>query len=114
MTADEIFEAIVVDEPEIALSTIYRALDALEDVGAIQHIHLGHGKAVYHLDESVHQHLVCERCQKTLEVPEDFSQRMEIELHARLNFHVKAHHFSILGLCDDCFEAEVSTHNQQA
>ncbi len=104
----------MVEEPEIALSTIYRALDALEDVGAIQHIHLGHGKAVYHLNESVHQHLVCERCQKTLEVPEDFSQRMEIELRARLNFHVKAHHFSILGLCDECFEAEVAAENQQA
>ncbi len=104
---------IVVNDQDIALSTIYRALDALEEVGAIHHIHLGHGKAVYHLKESVHQHLVCERCQKTIEVPEDFSQRMEIELRARLDFHVKAHHFSILGICDECFEAE-SNIDQQA
>ena len=57
-------------DPDIAISTIYRTMEAFEEVGAVEHLHLGHGPAVYHLVDQGHHHLVCDGCGKTIEVPD--------------------------------------------
>ncbi len=51
-------------------STVYRFLDELERLGVVDHVHLGHGPAVYHLASDAHHHLVCDRCGAVEEVPE--------------------------------------------
>ena len=38
----------------IARRLRYRTLDALEEIGVIDHVHLGHGRAVYHLIDDPH------------------------------------------------------------
>ena len=49
LTADEIGRRVQLRHPEMALSTVYRSLDALADLGVLEHVHMGHGPAVYHL-----------------------------------------------------------------
>ena len=42
------------------VSTIYRTLELLEQLGLVTHTHLGHGAPRYHLAaEAEHVHLVC-------------------------------------------------------
>src|SRR5579863_10459474 len=57
--------------PSVDVSTVYRTLDTLEQLGVIDHTHLSHGPAIFHLAEDDHQHLVCERCGRVDEVPPD-------------------------------------------
>ena len=46
----------------LPLSTIYRNLEALEDLGVVTHTHLDHRSPTYHLAEHAdHLHLVCLR-----------------------------------------------------
>src|SRR5437764_10405686 len=59
-TAEDLAAVVQARHPDVAQSTIYRILDDLEDLGEVQHTHLGHGPAVYHLAEAAHPHLVCE------------------------------------------------------
>ncbi|MDA8102130.1 MAG: Fur family transcriptional regulator [Nitrospiraceae bacterium] len=106
VSAEEIFERIQAGSPDIHLSTVYRTLEALEKLGVVEHVHLGHGRAIYHLEENVHQHLVCESCGKIIEAPRDLTERLEMELEARLGFYTRAHHFSIIGLCRDCYRRQ--------
>ncbi|MDA8262731.1 MAG: Fur family transcriptional regulator [Actinomycetota bacterium] len=106
VSAEEIFERIQAGSPDIHLSTVYRTLEALEKLGVVEHVHLGHGRAIYHLEENLHQHLVCESCGKIIEAPRDLTERLEMELEARLGFYTRAHHFSIIGLCRDCHRRE--------
>lgn len=103
VTADDIFAKVSNTNPDVHLSTVYRTLDALEEIGIVEHVHLGHGRATYHLEDNVHQHLVCENCGIAVEAPSDLTKRLETELEARLGFHTRAHHFSIIGLCSACF-----------
>ena len=49
ITADELTNQIQADYPDVHLSTIYRCLDTLQELGVIDHVHLGHGRAVFHL-----------------------------------------------------------------
>ena len=103
VSAEELFEHIHGQNPDVHISTVYRTLEALESLGVVEHVHLGHGRAVYHLEENVHQHLVCEQCGAVIEAPKDLSERLQLELEARMGFHTKAHHFSIIGVCRECY-----------
>ncbi|MFQ5947739.1 MAG: Fur family transcriptional regulator, partial [Acidimicrobiia bacterium] len=55
---------------DIDQSTVYRTLEALEELGFLHHVHLGHGAGAYHLTpQADHHHLVCEVCGRTDDVP---------------------------------------------
>src|ERR687895_577208 len=71
VTADDLAATVQARHPDVHRSTIYRTLDALERLGVIDHVHLGHGRAVYHLADEPHHHLVCEACGAVIEVPDD-------------------------------------------
>src|SRR5579875_1876074 len=44
----------------VNISTVYRTLELLEQLGMVTHAHLGHGAPTYHLAvEADHVHLVC-------------------------------------------------------
>ena len=50
-TPEEVAESVRKSHPGINLSTIYRNLETLENVGLVKHAHLGHGGATYHAAE---------------------------------------------------------------
>src|ERR1044071_5038204 len=70
ITADQLTNDIQANYPDIHLSTIYRCLETLEELQVVDHIHMGHGRAVYHLADEKHQHLMCEVCGAVTEVPD--------------------------------------------
>ena len=47
-TPEEVAEKVKLTHPGINLSTVYRNLETLENVGLVQHSHLGHGGVRYH------------------------------------------------------------------
>jgi len=51
-TPEEVAEKVRLTHPGINLSTVYRNLETLENVGLVQHTHLGHGGATYHAAEA--------------------------------------------------------------
>ena len=88
--------------PEIHLSTVYRTLESLEELGVVDHVHLGHGSAVYHLAANRHQHLVCENCKKVIHLPGGLVDKLARDIDARYHFTLRPHHFALIGLCEDC------------
>ena len=52
----------------VNISTVYRTLELLEELGLVSHAHLGHGAPTYHLaDRHHHMHLVCRDCHAVTE-----------------------------------------------
>ena len=88
--------------PEVHLSTIYRNVEELERLGVIAHTHLGHGPATYQLATSAHSHLVCERCGRRIEAPEELFADLARAAAERYGFAIDPRHFAILGRCADC------------
>ena len=101
-SAEDITERISGMYPEIHMSTVYRTLDTLEEFGIIDHVHLGHGRAVYHLGDDPHQHLVCEKCGKVTEVPNAIFSTLEKILVDSYEFNMRQNHFAVLGKCIAC------------
>ena len=102
LTADEIGRRVQRHHPEIALSTVYRSLEALADLGVLEHVHMGHGPAVYHLVDERHLHLVCKRCGVVIEVDDSALDALAAELQRRTGFAIEPRHFAINGLCRTC------------
>ncbi len=102
VTADDLARAVQLDHPDLHLSTIYRTLEALEQLGVVTRADLGQGRAVYHPVERAHHHLVCEECGALTEVPEEVFAPLTDALRARYGFHASSHHIAVSGQCRDC------------
>jgi Fur family transcriptional regulator, ferric uptake regulator len=102
VTADDLTAAVQRAHPDVHLTTIYRCLDTLEELGVVDHVHLGHGRAVYHLADEPHQHLVCDDCGAVVEVPDALFEDLAGRLQADYGFAIRPHHFAVLGRCDAC------------
>lgn len=103
-TAESLAGAVQRRNPDVAPSTVYRFLEALEDWGLVRHSHLGHGPAVYHLAEERHGHLVCEKCGLVKEVPEATFSSLRRRLRDTESFDLAPGHFAVTGYCGDCRE----------
>lgn len=99
--ADEVRAAF----PAVHRATIYRSLDALTEMGLIEHTHLGHGPAVYHLAEGAHHHLVCEGCGIVIEAPSALFEDLSRILKGDYGFEVTSRHFAVMGRCRACVES---------
>lgn len=102
VTADDVAATVQAQHPDVHLSTVYRTLDALERLGVVDHVHLGHGRAVYHLADDDHHHLVCEECGAVIEVPESLFGDLGDTVRRRYGFALRAKHFAVLGRCRAC------------
>lgn len=101
--------AVLVQEraPEVHLSTVYRTLDSLTELGVVEHVHFAHGAAAYHLAPTDHRHLVCESCGTVIDVPADLLDEVSRTVDERYGFELRAHHFGLSGRCARC-RAELS------
>jgi len=102
-TPDEIAERVRATASGVNISTVYRTLELLEELGLVTHTHLGHGAPTYHAaDDADHLHLVCRDCGGVEEVAphvlDEAAQRIAID-HG---FTVDATHFAIFGTCAGC------------
>lgn len=104
-TPDEVGSAVREVAAGVNLSTIYRTLELLEELGLVTHTHLGHGAPTYHAadpDGVRHVHLVCRRCDGVTEVPSAFFDVAVGSLSDRFGFHTDVGHLAIFGVCATC------------
>ena len=102
-TPEEILVEVQRTASGVNLSTIYRTLEVLEDVGLVTHAHIGHGPPTYHaVDDDVHIHLVCDRCKSVQSVPASVATSFVEQLEAEYGFRTDISHVSVHGLCESC------------
>ena len=95
-TPEEVAEKVRKTHPGINLSTVYRNLETLENVGLVQHTHLGHGGATYHAaEELTHLHLVGD-------APIETAAQFVNTLVDEYGFRTDVTHFAIYGTCQNC------------
>lgn len=102
VSAEQLASVVRSSDPDVHLSTVYRTLDALEQLGVVTHVHLGHGRAIYHLTDELHHHAVCEACGEVLQLPDAIFSDVQAGLRESYGFHLDAHHFALVGRCASC------------
>jgi Fur family transcriptional regulator, ferric uptake regulator len=102
LAAEDVAERVQRRHPDIHLSTIYRTLEALEELGLLAHVHLGHGPSTYHLTDRPHHHAVCQVCGSVVEFSPDGFDELDRRLRAEHGFELDAQHFALVGRCRNC------------
>ncbi|MBW6409829.1 Fur family transcriptional regulator [Clostridium weizhouense] len=106
LTAEEIYDEVKRSCPEIGLATVYRTIILLEELGVICRLELNDGCNRYELvhgDETHrHHHLVCNLCNKVLEVQDDLLEELETQIETQYKFKISDHSVKFYGVCEEC------------
>ncbi len=102
-TPEEIYAEVKQTAVGVNLSTVYRTLELLEQLGLVAHTHLGHGAHRYHLAaDAQHVHLVCRNCGSIVQLEPAAIGPLVRHLDADYGFDVDVGHLTIFGLCAQC------------
>jgi Fur family transcriptional regulator, ferric uptake regulator len=87
----------------VNISTVYRTLELLEELGLVKHAHLTHGAPTYHAaDAPEHVHLVCRGCGRVTEVQPAAVEPMVERLRQDKGFVADVGHLTVFGWCGKC------------
>ena len=87
----------------VNITTVYRTLELLEELGLVTHTHLSHGAPTYHPAQAhPHIHLVCRDCGTVTEAEPATMQPVVDRLQTEHGFEVDVTHVSLFGRCGQC------------
>jgi Fur family ferric uptake transcriptional regulator len=87
----------------VNISTVYRTLELLEQLGLVNHAHLSHGAPTYHAAAAPeHVHLVCRGCGTITEVEPAEIEPMTGMLREQHGFQADVGHLTVFGECASC------------
>ena len=102
-TIAEILISVNYMDSTIDPSTVYRALDVLQDAGLIVESEIeGTGKIYRVAGESQHHHLVCSTCGTILTIQQDDVLPLIQQLGEKYNFELQTDHLVFNGVCKIC------------
>lgn len=102
-TPEEICSRVQLTARGVNISTVYRTLELLEELGLVKHAHLGHGPPTYHLaTDAEHVHLVCRDCGAVNDVSPNVAEGLVKVLGQEYGFTTDVHHLTVYGRCRSC------------
>lgn len=104
-TPDQVYAEVRQHSSAINLSTVYRTLELLDEIGLIHHAHLSDRAPTYHAASGhEHAHLVCRRCHRTISVSEETATAALAPMVDPHGFRPDYGHLTVFGLCGKCAE----------
>ncbi len=113
LSAEDIYIIVHENHPEVGLTTVYRTLSLLIDMGVVFKLDFGDGKSRYELAEGPegcehHHHLVCTSCNRVINYTDFIDEEVELlkrteqGLSKKYSFDIKNHLIQFYGLCERC------------
>ena len=103
ISAEEIYSQVVDKYPNVNISTIYRTLELLEQLGLVTDTDLGGGRVRYHpADKGHHHHLICQECGAVMDLDESVLSSLKDTLLRECEFIADLRHLGIFGRCVKC------------
>jgi Fur family ferric uptake transcriptional regulator len=102
-TPEEIVTEVRRTAAAVNISTVYRTLELLEELGLVRHTHMGHGAPQYSVaGDDDHVHLVCRECGVVQEASPEVIGDVVERLSQTKGFRVDIGHFALFGTCRSC------------
>lgn len=106
-TAAELVTAARAARPGVGRATVFRTLELLEGIGAIERLDLPNGEHAYvGCEPAHHHHVVCSRCGRTTEIDDAGLRSVVRDVARQTGFRVDDHRLELFGICPDCQEVE--------
>jgi Fur family ferric uptake transcriptional regulator len=91
----------------VGRATVFRTLEVLEELGAIERLDLPNGEHAYvGCEPAHHHHVVCSRCGRTSEIDDAGLRLVVREVARRTGYRVDEHRLELFGLCPECLASQ--------
>lgn len=106
-TPDEVLAEVRQHSQAVNISTVYRTLEVLEQLGLVKHAHLSDRAPTYHsVGGHEHFHLVCRKCEQVTSVEDHEADEFVARIRATHGFKADVGHLTVHGLCATCQQEE--------
>lgn len=103
VSAEDIFARVKAKYPYANISTVYRTLELLKELGLVNEIALRDGCTRFHpAEKGRHHHLVCQKCGTIIDLPESELAPLEDILSEKHQFKADLKHTAVFGFCAKC------------
>ena len=103
ISAEEIYAQVVAKYSHVNISTVYRTLELLKQLGLVTETDLGGGRVRYHpMDKGHHHHLVCRECGAIIDLDESVLFSLKDALLREYKFVADLRHLAVFGRCVNC------------
>ena len=105
MTAEDVYRALLAEQADIGLATVYRVLMQFEQAGLLTRSNFESGKAVFELNQGQHHdHLVCLSCGRVEEFYDPAIEARQRAVAQERGFELADHSLSLYAEClkKDC------------
>lgn len=106
-TASELVDEVRARRVGVGRATIFRTLELLEELGALERLDLPSGEHAYvRCQRAHHHHVVCSNCGRATEI-DDAGLRMVVgEIARRTGYRVDDHRLELFGRCPTCLASD--------
>ena len=109
-TAAELVSAARARRLGVGRATVFRTLEVLEEIGAVERLDLPSGEHAYvGCEPAHHHHVVCSGCGRTSEIDDAGLRTVVSEISRRTGYRVDTHRLELFGLCPVCQVADRAT-----
>ncbi len=105
MTAEDVYKALLAEDADIGLATVYRVLMQFEQAGLLTRSNFESGKSVFELNEGRHHdHLVCLDCGRVEEFFDAEIEQRQRSVAVARGFDLQEHSLALYARCTkpDC------------
>jgi Fur family ferric uptake transcriptional regulator len=105
MSAEDVYRALLAEQIDIGLATVYRVLTQFEQAGILSRSNFESGKAVYELNEGRHHdHLLCLQCGRVEEFTDPEIEKRQVKIARERGFQLQEHALALYANCirDNC------------
>ena len=101
-TADEIYQTIMKEHPNISRATVYRNLKLLSETGEIRKMEIPGGPDRFDHRIQEHCHVRCEKCGRVFDVDMEYITGLEKNITESHGFAFTGYDILFRGICPDC------------
>jgi Fur family ferric uptake transcriptional regulator len=105
MTAEDVYKALLAEDADVGLATVYRVLMQFEQAGLLTRSNFESGKSVFELNQGQHHdHLVCLSCGRVEEFFDPQIEQRQRAIASERGFQLQEHSLALYAACTkpDC------------
>ncbi|MGQ9546715.1 MAG: Fur family transcriptional regulator [Dehalococcoidia bacterium] len=101
-TADQIYDKVRREIPNLSKGTVYRNLRVLQEMGLISELNLDGTVSRFEAKRDIHYHFRCERCGCVLDIDEPIDKELDRRVAGKTGLKIHGHQLVFHGLCHEC------------
>ena len=108
LSVEQIYERVKVDFPMTSLTTIYKTVAVLKEMGEVSELGFSGDSSRYNSNLHPHPHLICIKCKEILDVDVEVDVAGDLPqvVARRTGYRIVNHRFDFFGVCPRCQEDE--------